>query len=354
MEFSTSRLSRYLGERLGGSVTITNLERFPRGSSRQTWFIGFRKDGGDVEEVVLRTDLPSGSTEPTPLSREHFVYDKLGQTDLPVARVFLWEDDPEWTDQPFYLREKVLGDWRVAHFSDPDPRFDELRMAVAKEHLDTLASVHQLDWQALGMGEALPVPDDAADAAHCYVRHLRALYDQVVVEPMPIVAEACEWLHDHAPVAPCLSLCKGTNGYGEEVFEDGRLVALSDWEEVSIGDPAADFAFMQGFLAPIVRDGQTLWDLERAVAYYNEVSGIGVTTESIGYYHVVRALRALIMMQNAGVAVASRVAPDMRQAWSATEALHLCKHILASAAGMLQPISGERFAELHDTVDANS
>ena len=45
---------------------------------------------------------------------------------------------------------------------------------------------------------------------------------------------------------------KGTNGYGEEIFRDGRLVAMSDWELARIGDPAYDWAQIQGFVCDVV------------------------------------------------------------------------------------------------------
>lgn len=351
MLLTRDMLSRYLTEKLGRNLTVTDLSRFPRGSSRQTWFLRYSDSSGPSVELVLRADLPAGSTEPTALEQEYFIYERLGRSALPVARVLWWEGDLSWAGQPFYVREKVAGSWNIPHFSDPDPQYDELRVKIAQEHLRKLAMVHQLDWRGLGFGERLPVPDDEADAAHCYVRSLLKLYEDLAIEPMPLVIEACEWLHDHAPVAPRLSLCKGTNGHGEEVFRDGEIVALSDWEEVSIGDPAADFAFMQGFLFEQEVDGVPVWNTEKALQFYNSVSGIGITLESLRYYQVMRALRMLIMMQNAGIAVSRRGEPDIRQAWSGTEVLHLSKHILASAMGMLPPVSAQRFAQLNETVD---
>jgi aminoglycoside phosphotransferase (APT) family kinase protein len=349
--FSPGPLGAYLSARLDRNIVVDEITRFPRGSSRSTFFVTYHDDGQAAAELVLRTDLPAGSTEPTSLEQEYFIYERLGHTDVPVARAVLFEHDPGHFGQAFYLREKIEGDWNIPFYSDPDPQYDALRIAIAREHIRKLAMVHAVDWRSLGFAEHLPVPVNEADAAHCYIRSLRALYDDIAIEPMPIVAEACEWLHDHAPVAPRLCLCKGTNGHGEEVFRDGKLVALSDWEEASIGDPAADFAFMQGFLSDIERDGKVLWNSRMAASYYTEISGIELAVESIGYYQLVRALRLLIMMQNAGKAVHRRAEPDIRQTWSATEVLHICKHILASAMGMMPAISAERFSQLNATVD---
>mgnify|MGYP000916883422 CR=1 FL=1 len=116
-------------------------------------------------------------------------------------------------------------------------------------------------------------------------------------------------------------------------------------------DLPADFAFMQGFLFTLERDGQVLWNVDKALAYYGSVSGIPISPQSLGYYQVLRCLRLLIMMQNAGIAVHRRGEAEIRQAWSATEVLNVCKHVLGSALGIMPPIDPARFAQMNETVD---
>lgn len=350
MQFTPEELAPILSRHLGGGAIVESVESFARGSSRETRFVRYRLDDGPESELVLRSDFPAGSTDPNPLDLEYFIYDRLNAADIPTARALFWEDDPASTDRPFYAREKVEGDWNIPHFSDPDPAYDELRVAIAKEHIATLARVHALDWQALGLSERLPVPHDEADAARSVVRHARDQFLALAAEPIPLVLEAVEWLSDHAPPADRLCLCKGTNGYGEEVFRDGRIVALSDWEEVSIGDPAADFAFMQGFLVDLVRDGHTIWGLQPALDHYESLTGLRIAPEKVQYYQLVRSLRLLVMSHNSAASL-RRADAHIRQGWTATEVLHLTKHILASAMGMMPPIPAARFAQLNVSVD---
>lgn len=352
MEFSNENLTHYLRHRYGEGLTIDRVQRFPRGSSRETWFLTYRQSAGAAPtSIVLRCDLPGGSMDPTSLDQEYFIYQKLGLADLPVARVLWWEADPRWTAQPFFAREMIEGEWRIPHFSDPDPNYDSLRVEIAQEHLRKLAMVHAVDWRGLGLDQKLAAPSSEADAAHTNIRVIREHYDRIAVEAIPIIAEICEWLHDHAPPAPRLCLCKGTNGYGEEVFRNNRIVALSDWEEASIGDPAADFAFMQDFLKPIERAGRVLWSLDHALDYYHEVSGVRVTAQSVGYYQIFRCLRLLVLAHNAGGGLRSADKAFIRQAWTGTEVLHVTKHVLASAMGLLPAMTPARFAELNVTVD---
>src|SRR5262249_53886524 len=151
--------------------------------------------------------------------------------------------------------------------------------------------------------------------------------------------------------APRVCLCKGTNGLGEEVFRGHSIVAMSDWEEASIGDPAADFAFMQNFAPQIVRNGRRLWGLESALTYYREVSGIDIPLSSVQYYGVLRALRLLVTSHKAAAGV-GRQAADVRRGWTGTEVAHLTKRILAASMGWFAPPTPQRMLELNATVES--
>ena len=113
-----------------------------------------------------------------------------------------------------------------------------MRIEVSKEHARNLALVHKVDWRAAGFDAKLPVPENATHAARDFIDSIAAQLE-LRLEPIPLFLAGAAWLKARAPVAPCLSLCKGTNGLGEEVFLNGKVVAMSDWEEASIGDPAS-------------------------------------------------------------------------------------------------------------------
>lgn len=350
MDLLKRALPDYLKHRVGPAAELVNATRFPRGSSRVTWFVDYRPAANaPVRSVVFRGDPPGGSTIPSSLEQEYFMYDRLGHTNVPVAEALWWESDPEWTDRPFYVREQIDGSWDVPHFSDPDPKYDTLRIETSKEHMRKLAIVHTVDWKKLGFDERLSAPPSEAQCAAHFIDGIVSRLESYQLEPLPLVVEAVAWLKERAPVAPRISLCKGTNGLGEEVFKDGVIVAMSDWEEASIGDPAADFASLQDFVPEIERDGRKLWGLEHALEYYGSVSGIDLKADNVRFYFMVRALGTVQYAHRAAVITARRQA-DIRQLWTGTEIAFVGKRLLAAAVGLGDPLDPAWFAELNKTI----
>jgi aminoglycoside phosphotransferase (APT) family kinase protein len=358
MELTSEWAARYFAAKLDcPTLTILDLVRFPRGSSRDTWFVSFRRSPRTApEKLVVRGDWETGAIDNSPLINEYRIYRCLGMTAVPAARALWWEDEPQWLGEnlPFYVRSHIEGHWDVPHFLDPDPAYDQLRIEISKEHLRNLAIVHKADWRAAGFGEIFSVPANEADCAHHFVDWILNSIEESMPpglnEGYPILFEAAEWLHDHAPVAPRVCLCKGTNGLGEEVFRDGKIVALSDWEEAHIGDPAADFTFMQNFVPNVVHDGKAAWNLPMALDYYHSVSGIEITVAAVQYYVGVRFLRLAMTTTFASASIAMGPSPVIRKAWVATEVMTMAKRGLAGICGVLPPVAATRFAQLNQAI----
>jgi aminoglycoside phosphotransferase (APT) family kinase protein len=342
----------YLTHRLGASVAWASATRFPRGSSRETWFVEYRlTSASETRKIVLRSNLPSGSTIPSSLEQEYFMYERLGHTAVPVARALWWEDDPAWAVRPFYTREHIEGSWSIPHYYDPSPVYDALRIEVSKEHLRKLALVHQVDWRGLELEQHLPAPRNAAEAGRAYIEQVEIQMRNLHGQPIPLFVVGAHWLKAQAPVAPRLSLCKGTNGIGEEIFKDGQIVAMSDWEEAAIGDPASDIAFAQDVVTDIERDGKIIWGLTHALDYYYSVSGIRLTSEAVGFYRKMYALKMMMYSESAAEGAHASPNAHIRQAWTGTEVAYVGKRIMAAAMGLAPSLPASRFAELNKSVE---
>jgi aminoglycoside phosphotransferase (APT) family kinase protein len=351
MRFTHESLTQYLTAKLGQAVSIESIHQVGRGNSRETWFVAYRQ-ANQLRKLTFRLDHPSGAIVPTPLDQEYFLYERLGRTQVPIAKALWWEDGAPYSDRPFYVREQIDGDWNVPHLLDPAPQWDGLRIAICKEHLSKLALVHAVDWRALGFDKWLSAPRGVDDCARNMIDGVIEQYQACRLEPVPILLECAAVLKARAPVAPRVSLCKGTNGLGEEIFRDGKIVAMSDWEEAIIGDPAADIAFTQALIPEINRDGKPVWGMAQALEYYEQVSATHIELAAVRYYGVVRAMKfSIFALQSARLLHEKPFESELRAAWTATEVGNIAKRILAAALGWGEAPPASLFEQINQSVE---
>jgi aminoglycoside phosphotransferase (APT) family kinase protein len=331
-------------------IRIIKMIKFPRGVSRETWFLSceiVQNSSKSVQDFMLRRDLPGGSICFGELRSEYEIYKRLNGSGVPVAETLWYEDDPELLEgrREFYVRRHIDGDWDIPNLLDPDPDFNELRIAIGREHVRRLAQVHTCDWRKLGFSEILDAPANADDCAQHRIEILTDEIAKLQVQPLPLVTEAAEWLIDNQPESSGqVCLVKGTNGFGEEVFLNREIVAMSDWEMACLGDPAMDFALVQNFLDEVHEDGKCLWGLQAALDYYHSLTGIHINPETITYY---KRMYGLNRIQFSQAAARQLEMQDQlcRLPWLAVEVLHLGQTALANAIGCIKdplPEMGQR------------
>ena len=178
MSFTPETLGPYLSNKLAKHCEIIEVEKFSRGSSRETWFITYHA-GAASEQVVFRCDPITGSVDYTPLAQEYFMYERMGHTKVPVARALWWEDDPALNGRPFYVRQHVGGNWNIAHYKDPSPEYDDLRIRISKEHMSKLALVHAVDWKSLGLDKRLCTAPSREQCTPHYIDAIAAAFEDL-------------------------------------------------------------------------------------------------------------------------------------------------------------------------------
>ncbi|HWH29539.1 MAG TPA: phosphotransferase family protein [Mycobacteriales bacterium] len=327
-----------LGPRVQGARAV-RVEQLSRGVSRETWAVDAVVRGPDGERelpLAVRRDHPAGSVIPSDLRTEYEVYARLADTAVPVARALWFEDDAAVAPdgRPGYVRERVRGSWHLPFLSDDDPARDDRRIEASRVHLEALAAVHLVDWRTCGFDRLFPVPSSPAAAAVELLERVRRQAEELLGEASPVLAEACSALAARAPRdAPAVVLCKGTNGHGEEVWRDGRIVAMSDWELACLGDPAYDLAQVQEMVPTIVRDGRRVWGWPEALEHYTSRSGLVVTEERLRWYRDLYAVLQLAYCAHSGAAVRrlGATAP-LRFVWTAYEVAYHAERKLAAVA----------------------
>ncbi|WP_293047426.1 phosphotransferase [Mycobacterium sp.] len=293
------RLNAYLTERLTDvtDLKVTNVKRSWPGMSRETWFVtstGIRDRRNIEQRHVFRMDPPGGGFGLTSLGFEADVYTMLDQTDVPTQPM-LWHEPAgnDWLDgREFFVRAWVDGEVNPPHLEDPDPQYDSLRERVVKELVERLAQIHALDWQALGFDRfANYVPTGVEDAAKVELDwHLEHAL-QRAVEPYPALIEAILTLREQLPPPSArVVIRKENNGIGEEIWQGSTIVAMADWETASLGAPELDLAVAAGTTFHF-------WDIQKAITYYEGITGFAVNMQALEFYGRIWSMRAIVGLQ---------------------------------------------------------
>jgi aminoglycoside phosphotransferase (APT) family kinase protein len=267
----------------------------------------FEEAGRERHEPLVARVAPAASAvfPRYDLARQFRVLQALHGTDVPVPRPLWLEESASVIGQPFLVMERVEGrappDQPPYHaegwFADLPP--DE-RRACWWQGLETLARIHRLDPNALG----LDFPVDTTATTGPPVQTL-AYYESYLAwvsasRPLPVSESALRWLkrHQPPPVHPP-RLCWGDARLGNMLFRDGRCVAVLDWEMATLGDPDSDLGWWlffdrhhsEGFGVPRLPG---LPEREETIARYEAWTGRAV--KNLHYWEVFAAFGFSIIM----------------------------------------------------------
>ncbi len=191
---------------------------------------------------VLRRP-PTGHLLPTAhdMAREHRVIEAVRQAGVPVPRAVGYCADASVTGAPFYVMDFVDGHVMRAE-GDAAALFSlEQRRRISEDLVDTLAALHALDPDAVGLG-------DLGRRDSYLVRQLRRWYGQYVTcrddHGGPDVAEI-DAVHDGLvatiPEQHRAGIVHGDYRLDNAIVDhDGKLAAVLDWELCTLGDTMAD------------------------------------------------------------------------------------------------------------------
>lgn len=233
--FEPARLEQFLRDRLPGLRGAMQIEPIGGGQSNPTFFVSF-----DNRRLVLRKK-PAGPVLPSAhaVDREFRVMQALGASALPVPPMVLLHQQPDVLGTDFYLMERVEG--RVFNRNDLPGLQPAERRAIYLAMAETLAVLHSLDPQALGLGQF-------GKPGNYFQRQLGRWTQQWALSKTrenPAIDRLLAWLADHLPEGDEVGLTHGDFKLNNLMFHptEPRVVAVLDWELSTLGHPLADVAF---------------------------------------------------------------------------------------------------------------
>lgn len=238
-------LVAYLGEHLG-EVDDYDIARHQEGHSNETLFVTW----GDRELVIRRP--PPGETADTAhdVLREYRVTNAVADTDVPVPTPVLACEDHDIIGSDFYVMEQLEGD--VLREDEPE-RFAEpdQRERIGEELVDTLAKIHDLDYEEIGLGEFGRPAGYTQRQVDRWGKQLSWAFEVTEDErEVPDLHEVGDWLRDNVPDEHPHTLVHGDYKLDNVMYAPGTppaVVGVLDWELATLGDPLTDLGWLLAF-----------------------------------------------------------------------------------------------------------
>ena len=251
-ELDRTKLADFLRSR-GLGVRSFEIEQFPAGSSNLTYLVTT-----DTDEFVLRRP-PFGNTIKSAhdMQREFDVLSKLSAVYAPAPKPMLFCDDESVIGSEFYLMERRHGliiRGRVPRFAARDVSKGssdlntslEFRMHVCRNFIQTLADLHSLDYETAGLDD-LGHPDGYNRRQ---VQGWTKRYFAAKTHEHAELESTIKWLNKNIPTESGASLIHNDYKFDNVMLDPEdltRIIAVLDWEMVTIGDPLMDLGTSLGY-----------------------------------------------------------------------------------------------------------
>lgn len=296
---------------------VVAFEQLEGGWSRHSYSMVV-EDGGERLEYVVRVK-PRGALLDTDLRQEYRTYLLLGEHAVCAPAVHaLCERDDNPFDGPFFILTKAPGRapnvWRRRDRAELEADWKGAG-ALGRDLVARLAEIHSIPVEAV----AAAVPERSYAET---VAHWRSIQEQMALVADPVIAEAYAWLGEREPEPVEPRLVHGDYRIGNCMIDEGRIVAILDWELAYFGDPRFDLGYvaLDYMAGKFTRPGSELLsavaDRNWFMGEHEHLTGIEEDREVIRTHSVLGAL-SLIAILHTGVRMyADGKTDDIRMVWS--------------------------------------
>ena len=178
------------------------------------------------------------------MGREHKVLSALQATDVPVPPLVGLCEDESVTGAPFYVMEFVDGPvLRGIAEAEIFPDEDE-RRAIGFRVADTLAQIHAVDPDEVGLGDLGRKEDYVARQ----LRRWQGQWEKSKTRELASVDRVHERLAARIPEQGPATLVHGDYRLDNMILTPGgEVAAVVDWELCTLGDPMADLGTLMAY-----------------------------------------------------------------------------------------------------------
>lgn len=305
---SHGSLEEWFRGRVPGIEPPLDYEKIHGGLSNLTFLV---TDQSGARWVLRRPPLGVRLGSAHDMGREVKVVTALAETDVPVPPVVGYCEDEAVTGAPFYAMEFVEGPvvrspLQAALFPSP-----EQRQQLGEGLIETLAAIHSVDPDAVGLGDLGPREGYVARQ----LKRWSGQWEKSKTRELPLIEEVHSRLVELAPPQSATTLVHGDYRLDNVIYSPtGEVAAVVDWELCTLGDPLADLGLLMVYWidpgsdsVPLLQPATTEpgFPLKRDLAaHYAEVSGRDISQldyfVALGYWKLAIIIEGVLARFQAG------------------------------------------------------
>jgi aminoglycoside phosphotransferase (APT) family kinase protein len=235
--FDAPRVTAWIAERVPDLAPPLRWTKLAGGHSNFT----YRLDDQAGHTLVIRRP-PLGELQPTAhdMGREFTLISALWPTPVPVPEPVAFCDDPEVIGAKFYVMGWVEGRSLYTGHDVDEHLSLEARAITGPSFIDTLADLHALDPDEIGLGSLGKRDSYVGRQLHRWYASWNASKNR----ELPDVDRLHDLLVERLPLQEKVSVVHGDYGlHNCRVASAGHIAAVVDWEISTLGDPLADLAY---------------------------------------------------------------------------------------------------------------
>jgi aminoglycoside phosphotransferase (APT) family kinase protein len=221
-----------------GASPPLEFDRISGGRSNMTFGV---RDSRGGSWALRRPPLGKRLGSAHDMGREHTVIAALQDTPVPVPPVAGLCEDESVNGAPFYVMEFVEGPILRTQ-EEAEPFSEDQRRVIGKRVVDTLVAIHEVDPDAVGLGEL--------GRKEAYVeRQLKRWHGQwekSKTRELPVVDNVHARLSARIPKQGPATIVHGDYRLDNMILspDAAEVAAVVDWELCTLGDPLADVGLL--------------------------------------------------------------------------------------------------------------
>jgi aminoglycoside phosphotransferase (APT) family kinase protein len=243
LRFDEAKLKAHLEAKIDGFGADMIVQQIKGGASNPTYKLTTQGPKGPLSYVLRKKPPGQLLASAHQVDREYRVMKALENTGVPVPRMRLLEQDDAVIGTAFYVMDFLEGRvFRDARLPDLSPKE---RAAVYDQLNATLAKLHQVDYQAVGLSDFGRPGGYFERQVARWIKQYRGAES----EHIPAMEKLIEVLPAMIPADQSVSIAHGDYRLENTMFHptEPRLIAVLDWELCTIGHPLADIGY-NGFM----------------------------------------------------------------------------------------------------------